>query len=183
MLFDTISQEASGLDQFYVELTEIVDTALKRRAKGGSKVGESGSGGFDGHVVRLNGAERGGEEVRWVLASEILAEIRAYLFKHSGYTCSGGIAATKGHANLACGWHKPNQQTIFVCSDSGRGRLRVPSVLRALPAGQLYGVGWTTGRLLRCSAQILCYPKEICCAHMLSLALMPFFCLTCCGLC
>jgi nucleotidyltransferase/DNA polymerase involved in DNA repair len=156
------SQEASGLDQFYVELTELVDIALRRRAKGGSEVGESVSGDFDGHVVRLNGAEGSGDEIRWVLASQILAEIRAHLFKHSGYTCSGGIAATKGHANLACGWHKPNQQTIFVCSDSGRGRSRVPSVLRALPAGQLYGVGWTTGRLLRCYTQMFSERDMLC---------------------
>jgi nucleotidyltransferase/DNA polymerase involved in DNA repair len=105
---------------------------------------------FKGNVVRLDGSkEDDTHEMQWRLASQVLAAIRTYLFQHSGYTCSGGIATTKAYANIACGLRKPNMQSIFISPDAGMQRIRVPPAVRALPLGNLLGVGWKTSKQLR----------------------------------
>ncbi|GJQ77783.1 DNApol-eta [Trypoxylus dichotomus] len=43
----------------------------------------------------------------------IAEEVRAAVFRRTGYRCSAGIAHNKVLAKLACGLHKPNQQTIL----------------------------------------------------------------------
>lgn len=52
-------------------------------------------------------------DVKLLIASSIVSEIRAAVKEQTGYTCSAGIAHNKILAKLVCGLNKPNKQTIL----------------------------------------------------------------------
>ncbi|BEI98559.1 hypothetical protein CcaverHIS631_0308580 [Cutaneotrichosporon cavernicola] len=84
-----------------------------------------------GHVVPVDMGEVGvedverecggweeGQESTWAdwalcLGAEIMADVRAEVFRRLHYTCSAGIAHNKTLAKICSGWKKPNQQTIL----------------------------------------------------------------------
>ncbi|KAI4471397.1 dna polymerase eta [Holotrichia oblita] len=68
----------------------------------------------------------------------ITEEIRAAVFEKTGYKCSAGIAHNKVLAKLACGLHKPNQQTILP-QDS------VNSLYETLPLRKIRSLGGKFG--------------------------------------
>lgn len=52
-------------------------------------------------------------DVKLLIASSIVSEIRAAVKDQTGYECSAGIAHNKILAKLVCGLNKPNKQTIL----------------------------------------------------------------------
>lgn len=52
-------------------------------------------------------------DVKLLIASSIVSEIRAAVKEQTGYECSAGIAHNKILAKLVCGLNKPNKQTIL----------------------------------------------------------------------
>lgn len=52
-------------------------------------------------------------DVKLLIASSIVSEIRAAVKEQTGYDCSAGIAHNKILAKLVCGLNKPNKQTIL----------------------------------------------------------------------
>lgn len=52
-------------------------------------------------------------DIRLLIASSIVSEIRAAVKEQTGYECSAGIAHNKILAKLVCGLNKPNKQTIL----------------------------------------------------------------------
>lgn len=52
-------------------------------------------------------------DIKLLIASSILSEIRAAVREQTGYECSAGIAHHKILAKLVCGLNKPNKQTIL----------------------------------------------------------------------
>ncbi|XP_059061747.1 DNA polymerase eta isoform X2 [Achroia grisella] len=50
---------------------------------------------------------------RLLVGSIIVSEIRAAVFKETGYKCSAGIAHNKILAKLVCGMNKPDKQTVL----------------------------------------------------------------------
>ncbi|XP_063531316.1 DNA polymerase eta [Cydia strobilella] len=54
------------------------------------------------------------DHARMLLAGAVLvSEIRAAVFRETGYTCSAGIAHNKILAKLVCGMNKPNKQSVL----------------------------------------------------------------------
>ncbi|CAG9862589.1 unnamed protein product [Phyllotreta striolata] len=64
------------------------------------------------NVVKEN-AEFSECNLKLCLGAIIAEEIRAEVFKQTGYRCSAGIAHNKILAKLVCGVHKPNKQTVL----------------------------------------------------------------------
>lgn len=52
-------------------------------------------------------------DIKLLIASSIVSEIRAAVKEKTGYECSAGIAHNKVLAKLICGLNKPNKQTII----------------------------------------------------------------------
>ncbi|XP_075213948.1 DNA polymerase eta [Lycorma delicatula] len=53
---------------------------------------------------------------RLAIGAVIVEEMRAAIFKRTGFRCSAGIAHNKIMAKLICGLHKPNRQTVLPLS-------------------------------------------------------------------
>ncbi len=73
--------------------------------------------------------------------AQIAAQIRDRVRREVGVTCSVGIAATKSVAKLASGMAKPDGVVLVP-------RAATLDLLRALPAGALWGVGERTAEVL-----------------------------------
>lgn len=52
-------------------------------------------------------------DIKLLIGSSIVNEIRAAVKLQTGYECSAGIAHNKILAKLVCGMNKPNKQTIL----------------------------------------------------------------------
>lgn len=52
-------------------------------------------------------------DIKLLIGSSIVNEIRAAVKEKTGYDCSAGIAHNKVMAKLVCGMNKPNKQTIL----------------------------------------------------------------------
>lgn len=52
-------------------------------------------------------------DIKLLIGSSIVNEIRAAVKSQTGYECSAGIAHNKILAKLVCGMNKPNKQTIL----------------------------------------------------------------------
>ncbi|XP_063359777.1 DNA polymerase eta [Cydia amplana] len=48
-----------------------------------------------------------------LVGAAVVSEIRAAVFRETGYTCSAGIAHNKILAKLVCGMNKPNKQSVL----------------------------------------------------------------------
>lgn len=59
-------------------------------------------------------------DIKLLIGSSIVNEIRAAVKSQTGYECSAGIAHNKILAKLVCGMNKPNKQTILPQKHIGR---------------------------------------------------------------
>mmetsp|Transcript_13502 Transcript_13502/g.43974 ORF Transcript_13502/g.43974 Transcript_13502/m.43974 type:complete len:629 (+) Transcript_13502:59-1945(+) len=69
----------------------------------------------------------------------VVDEARRSVMEKLGYSCSAGIATTKMMAKVACGLHKPSQQTIVL------GRRCCEALLAKMPLNRLPGLGGALG--------------------------------------
>ncbi|XP_013420442.1 DNA polymerase eta [Lingula anatina] len=53
------------------------------------------------------------QDVRLAVGAVIAEEMRAAVYKETGFRCSAGIAHNKMLAKFSCGVHKPNKQTVL----------------------------------------------------------------------
>ncbi|XP_066251855.1 DNA polymerase eta isoform X2 [Euwallacea similis] len=72
------------------------------------------------------------------LGGVIAEEVRAEIFKVTGYKCSAGIAHNKILAKLVCGLHKPNKQTILPHE-------AVPQLYKNMPIKKITSLGGKFG--------------------------------------
>lgn len=80
-------------------------------------------------------------DVKLLIGSSIVNEIRAAVKTKTGYECSAGIAHNKILAKLVCGMNKPNKQTILP--------LRyIDEMYRQLPIRKVKGLGGKFGEEL-----------------------------------
>ncbi|XP_048865626.1 DNA polymerase eta [Brienomyrus brachyistius] len=77
-------------------------------------------------------------DLQLALGALIVEEMRAGVEKHTGFRCSAGISHNKVLAKLACGFNKPNRQTIL---PSGS----VPQLFSSLPISKIRNLGGKLG--------------------------------------
>lgn len=116
--------EKLGLDENFVDVTEVVEKKLKMESK------------FEivGHVYK-NEIENSclcGCRERLTIGSQIANEIRSKIKQELGMTCCAGIAHNKLLAKLVGPTHKPNQQTVLFPSSALTLVLNL-SCARAIP--------------------------------------------------
>eukprot|EP00118_Oscarella_pearsei_P010775 m.68196 g.68196 ORF g.68196 m.68196 type:complete len:582 (+) comp35498_c0_seq4:2-1747(+) len=154
--------ERASIDEAYIDLTETVDRKMKTvgvavpveelanthvvgweanekgkdKDKQGEEVDEDGGGTLAWISSGLSMENR-----RLALGACIAEEIRRELFKETGFSCSAGIAHNKVLAKLACGLHKPNQQTICPMES-------VPDLFQNLPFKKVRNLGGKLGYLV-----------------------------------
>ncbi|XP_073824283.1 DNA polymerase eta [Musca autumnalis] len=72
--------------------------------------------------------------IKLLVAASIASEIRAAVYKETGYECSAGISLNKMLAKLACGLNKPNKQTILPIT-------HIHQLFATLPLSKIQGLG------------------------------------------
>eukprot|EP00899_Mesostigma_viride_P027400 jgi/Mesvir1/7845/Mv11779-RA.1 len=109
------------------------------RAHIGSHGGTGGSGGGGGssgtmHDVCGHVWGGGGVDLRLRIGCHLADEMRAAVFRETGYRCSAGIAHNRLLAKLACALHKPNDQTCIP-------RCEAREFVGRLPVSKIPGIG------------------------------------------
>ncbi|XP_067681136.1 DNA polymerase eta-like [Haliotis asinina] len=162
--------ERASIDEAYVDLTQEVDARM-RLMEGSkvveSQLEHTYITGWEkpksqlmtdmeqdqGHVDERKGGTRdwldmlyeGGDmEVsnqRLTIGAVIVEEMRAAVYRETGFTCSAGIAHNKMLAKLACGLHKPNKQTVLPHSS-------VEGLFSTLPLKKVRHLGGKLGETL-----------------------------------
>ncbi|XP_065831259.1 DNA polymerase eta-like isoform X2 [Oscarella lobularis] len=143
--------ERASIDEAYIELTETVDEKMKEMDGTlpvdqltnthvvGWDVGEKVEG-DDKAVGVLGWIEDGllAANRRLAVGACLVEEMRRELFRETGFACSAGISHNKVLSKLACGLHKPNQQTVCPMES-------VPDLFRTLPFRKIRNLGGKLG--------------------------------------
>ncbi|KAH3851921.1 hypothetical protein DPMN_094408, partial [Dreissena polymorpha] len=146
--------ERASVDEAYIDLTVEVETRLA--ALGGAKVTEAslpnthvaghdrekdGKTLSDWLETTFNEATLEMHDRRLAVGAVIAEEMRQAVYEDTGFRCSAGIAHNKMLAKLACGFHKPNKQTILPHS-------QVPQLFKSLPIRKIRNLGGKMGTLV-----------------------------------
>ncbi|KAJ6662974.1 hypothetical protein lerEdw1_010795, partial [Lerista edwardsae] len=102
--------ERLGLDENFVDITEMVDLRLGQwKKKASSKFSLCGHI-FNNQTLDLHNPEH----IRLAAGSQVAAELREAVHDRLGLTGSAGLASNKLLAKLVSGTFKPNQQTVLL---------------------------------------------------------------------
>ncbi|XP_014469097.1 PREDICTED: DNA polymerase eta [Dinoponera quadriceps] len=168
--------ERASVDEAYLDITNIVEKRLDTIS---SK--ELISSLANTYIVGYTEVGKNNEEERrqglqtWILNSSrelhdtqaqklavagvIVEEIRANIYKETGFRCSAGISQNKILAKLACGLHKPNCQTIL-------HEAAVASLYSTLPVKKVRNLGGKFGDIVveslgcKVMGDLMQYPLE-----------------------
>ncbi|XP_077202915.1 DNA polymerase iota isoform X2 [Paroedura picta] len=149
--------ERLGLDENFVDVTEMAERRLEERGKdGSSQIAISGHV-YGDQTFSLHDPVH----VRLAAGSQIAAEMRASVHARLGLTGCAGIASNKVLSKLVSGAFRPNQQTVLL-PEGRHGLMAGLEHIRKLPgigsktAQRLAAVGLTTiCDLQMCSAAVL----------------------------
>ncbi|XP_060847284.1 DNA polymerase eta-like [Rhopalosiphum padi] len=95
--------------------------------------------------------------LRLTIGAMMVETLRKSIYEQTGYRCSAGIANNKILSKLACGLHKPNQQTLLPPSS-------VPNLFESIPIKKIKNLGGKLGDRIR---------QEFNCKFMSDLAAIP----------
>ncbi|WAR14562.1 POLH-like protein [Mya arenaria] len=121
--------ERASVDEAYIDLTDEVN---KRMVNLDGKDQSDWLGqAFDPDCLEVH-------DQRLAVGAVIAEEMRAAVFEDTGFRCSAGIAHNKILSKLACGFHKPNKQTILPHSE-------VQNLFITLPIRKIRSLGGKLG--------------------------------------
>ncbi|KOC59820.1 DNA polymerase eta [Habropoda laboriosa] len=152
--------ERASVDEAYLDVTDIVNTRMSTNSNSleylVTKLSHTFVVGYT-EVGKNNEEERSQGTRTWItnvfkeledvqaqklaIAGIIVEEIRSDIFNKTGFKCSAGIAQNKILAKLACGLHKPNQQTILPAT-------AVSSLYSTLPIKKVRNLGGKFGDIV-----------------------------------
>lgn len=126
-----------------MKASHLADSDVSRTAaavsRDDSRKGHAGQQVTEAPTRAWDAAPRWGAIERMLVAGAVVvAELRQAVASELGLSCSGGVAQTKLLAKMACGLHKPAQQTIVLPD-------MVESLFRDLPLDRLPGLGGDLG--------------------------------------
>ncbi|XP_045176229.2 DNA polymerase eta-like [Mercenaria mercenaria] len=146
--------ERASVDEAYIDLTEEVEKRLSSLSQDRVTIDKLPNT----HVVGFNKDKDGRDLSDWLsvtfdeetmdcynrrlaVGAVIAEEMRAAVYNDTGFRCSAGIAHNKMLSKLACGFHKPNKQTILPHSE-------VPKLYSTLPIRKIRNLGGKMGQLV-----------------------------------
>nr|XP_034956649.1 DNA polymerase iota [Zootoca vivipara] len=149
--------ERLGLDENFVDITEMVEIRLEQWGKDAfSKISLSGHV-YNNQAVDLHDPVH----IRLAVGSQVAADLRAAMHSRLGLTGCAGVATNKLLSKLVSGTFKPNQQTVLLpegrqdLMNSLDNVMKVPGI-GYKTAKRLATLGLTTVRDLQtCPAAIL----------------------------
>ncbi|KAJ8981696.1 hypothetical protein NQ317_003417 [Molorchus minor] len=110
--------ERASVDEAYLDITDVVNKKIEmdfeqlrvENMKNSYVVGWD----IEDYLYNIqNNKEYSESNCKLAMGGLIAEEIRAEVYRKTGYKCSAGIAHNKILAKLVCGLHKPNKQTIL----------------------------------------------------------------------
>ncbi|NWQ82851.1 POLI polymerase, partial [Columbina picui] len=130
--------ERLGLDENFVDITEMVEKRLKRLQQS-----ECATVSVSGHVYNDQAINlHDPRHLRLILGSQIAEELREAVYTRLGLTGCAGVAANKLLSKLVSGTFKPNQQTVLLPES-------LPHLIRSLDRIQkVPGIGSKTAKRL-----------------------------------
>ncbi|KAL4237255.1 hypothetical protein ACF0H5_001974 [Mactra antiquata] len=146
--------ERASIDEAYIDLTEEVDKRMSSIDQSPVTCDQL----TNTHVVGYNKEKDNRDISDWLsvifdeetidnhdkrlaIGGIIAEEMREAVYRDTGYRCSAGIAHNKMLGKLACGFHKPNKQTILPHSE-------VPGLFSTLPVKKIRNLGGKMGQLI-----------------------------------
>ncbi|XP_061172523.1 DNA polymerase eta-like [Saccostrea echinata] len=148
--------ERASIDEAYIDLTEEVkkrmastktqDVSMEQLPNtfivgwGDDKDGSKRKQGVDDWIKLLPyNSSNDSSDQKLLIGALIAEEMRAAVYKETGFRCSAGIAHNKMLAKLVCGLHKPNKQTILPQSS-------VQQLFDTLPINKIRNLGGKLGQ-------------------------------------
>eukprot|EP01084_Bolivina_argentea_P219487 372249_1 len=108
----TLNVERASIDEAYMDLTDEVNKIYDAQYKN-SNINKDLTDNWKGKVIGGAFNPRNQNDIKLLLCSEIVHEMRMAVLNELGYTCSGGIAHNKKFAKMISSMNKPNGQTIL----------------------------------------------------------------------
>ncbi|CAD1468582.1 unnamed protein product [Heterotrigona itama] len=152
--------ERASVDEAYLDITNLVSKRISTNlissnhlikqlsntfvvgySKDGKNDEEERSNGTRTWIMNIFEDLEDIEPQKLAIAGIIVEEIRTNIFDKTGFRCSAGIAQNKILAKLACGLHKPNQQTILPAT-------AVSSLYSTLPIKKVRNLGGKFGDVI-----------------------------------
>ena len=150
--------ERASVDEAYLDITKLVKRRREERLQSDHLSLDqppTNNGSLidllpNTHLAKVSGQERELILRKWLeedgessvmdlaLGAAIAEEMRASVYKKTGFRCSAGIAHNKMMAKLACGLNKPNKQTVLPVSHQ-------TEVFHSLKLTKLRGLGGKLG--------------------------------------
>ena len=135
--------ERASVDEAYVDITKLVEEKLDKILEvtpdllpNSHVVGHESE--LTPWLGALGASHDSKDDLRLAVGGSIVEEMRSAVFNQTQFRCSAGIAHNKMLAKLACGIHKPNQQTILPQSE-------VHKLFTGLKVSKLRGLGGKLG--------------------------------------
>ncbi|CAG9767690.1 unnamed protein product [Ceutorhynchus assimilis] len=135
--------ERASVDEAYLDITDLVEKRIQDQndqinvdSLPNTYIVGSSIEDFVENVTQNKAFDE--TNLKLALGGVICEEIRAEVFKITGYRCSAGIAHNKILAKLVCGLHKPNKQTILP-------QEAVPELYQNLRIKKITGLGGKFG--------------------------------------
>ncbi|XP_064490401.1 DNA polymerase eta-like isoform X2 [Ornithodoros turicata] len=149
--------ERASIDEAYLDLSDVLrddaEIVTPTDLPNTHVVGSSGTADSDGDI-RAEGVSNwlssitvDSPDYLLARAAKLVEEIRLAVLRETGYRCSAGIAHNKVLAKLACGLHKPNQQTVLTQG-------AVPSLFATLPVNKVRNLGGKLGEDIKETLQV-----------------------------
>ncbi|XP_052819667.1 DNA polymerase eta-like isoform X1 [Mya arenaria] len=143
--------ERASVDEAYIDLTDEVNKRMVNLGQRPVSLGDLPNTHVVGHDKDKDGKDQSDwlgqafdpdclevHDQRLAVGAVIAEEMRAAVFEDTGFRCSAGIAHNKILSKLACGFHKPNKQTILPHSE-------VQNLFITLPIRKIRSLGGKLG--------------------------------------
>lgn len=141
--------ERASIDEAYLDLTEVINARMQKGINIsadqipntfviGWEDKENNKAAVESWLQTIYEEDHLYHDRMLAAAAVIVEEIRAAIFKETGFKCSAGIAHNKMLSKLSCGLHKPNKQTILPLSS-------IPLLYKNIPIKKVRNLGGKLG--------------------------------------
>ncbi|GFT44880.1 DNA polymerase eta [Nephila pilipes] len=141
--------ERASIDEAYLDLTELINVRMQEDNRVsadqipntfviGWEDKENNKAAVESWLQAIYDEDQLYHDRMLATAAVIVEEMRAAVFKETGFKCSAGVAHNKMLSKLSCGLHKPNKQTVLPLSS-------IPILYKTIPIKKVRNLGGKLG--------------------------------------